>query len=46
MLHDIGSAINVEDTKSNEIRYTTSPKYNTMWSKDIKINFFNNSKNM
>jgi len=34
MLHDIGSAINVEDTKeSNQRRYTTSPKYNTMIEK-------------
>jgi len=31
MLHYIWSAINVEDTKeSNQTRYTTSPKYNTM----------------
>ena len=34
MLHDIGSAINVKETKEgNETRYTTSPKYNTMNSK-------------
>jgi len=38
MLRDIRSVINVEDTKqSNETRYTTSPKYNTMNEKNIQL---------
>jgi len=38
MLHDIESAINVEDTKeSQETRYTTSSKYNTKNEKTFKF---------
>jgi len=38
MLHDIESVINVEDTKeSNETRYTTNSKYNTMNEKTSKF---------
>jgi len=38
ILHDIESAINVEDIKeSKETRYTTSSKYNTMNEKTFKF---------
>jgi len=38
MLHDIESAINVEDTiESKETRYTKSSKYNTINEKTSKV---------